>query len=237
MSRKLSLIILVLTFISCKSSKNEKMVNPKSMIVSKIEYMNNVIFDPLEKVRMNELFYIYDKRNLKKEEYKIKISKVGFVSISDNRLSISDVFIEKDKYKFDVDFPNGSFDLYFIEVFHKPSKSTRIMYSVIDFKKSINKWKTIMTETGKTHQLIIDSGLCYYRTVDNAIIDVHENFESRILDKISTIPFDKPSYINYNENREKAIVFSTAFGDGAYKSYCAFDENNIVSMVFTDFSL
>jgi len=198
--------------------------------------MNSKALNALAIDEIDKVFYAYDRRNLTRSDYKINIHKAGSLYLSDNYLSITDVFHSDVNTFFDLEFKEGFYELYFVEVLHIPSNSARIIYSVIDFEKSVNNWKVLENKKGEEHVLSIDSGICYYRTANNTIIDVHEHFESKIINIFEKISFDKPSYIRYDVNNEDTILFSTAFGDGRYRSYKALDENNNLAMVLTDFS-
>ena len=178
-----------------------------------------------------------------KHEMNFYKKEIGKIIITSGLIGACDGF-EIDSYiPFDKEFPKGEFSIELSII--KFQDDERIAFSRISFSDKISHKVELAVKSDSKHEneaFFVDSGTACYFDIDavtelKLLINEDEEWYSQIEEYMESTYIHTRSWYLLKLHNHNIPFFTSGQGDGTYKSFITFDENNEICQLITDFNL
>jgi hypothetical protein len=201
--------------------------------------------DFLENAFKHNYSYI-DEENI---VYNFNCKEIGKLNIVDGKIIACDPFLFNDDKPFNTLFPIGKFpiELAIADI----DDDERVGFSRIKFsEKEPIRWEMAVTKGQDASKLAdgeifgygVDSGTgCFMDTsgckkFSEYLSQKQDNYNN-VIDEMENTYKHTRSWLIWDREGFNVAMFSTGWGDGYYATYIAYDSDNIICRLVTDFGL
>jgi hypothetical protein len=201
--------------------------------------------DFLENTFTDNYSYVYEEKTV----YNFHCQDIGKLNIVKGQIIACDPFLFNDDKPFNTLFPVGQFpvELAIADI----SEDQRIGFSRIKFSEKIPiRWELAVTAgqdssslpEGEIFGYGVDSGTGCFMDISgsekfSAYLDQKEDNYNNVIDEMENTYKDTRSWLLWDREGFNVAMFSTGWGDGFYATYIAYDSDNLICRLVTDFGL